>query len=276
MDEIQLLQIDAFADSAFQGNPAAVCLLDSAIDNSDWMQHFATEMNLSETAYVWPMGSNEFSLRWFTPAAEVDLCGHATLASAHALWSTKLVPSDSEIHFRTRSGILTVSTDGKWLTMNFPARPGDTVEPPEGLFEALGLCEPYPAKGQVKANGMDYLVELANEEAVRNLEPDFRRLAKVEARGVIVTALSDGSEQDFVSRFFGPRVAVDEDPVTGSAHCFLGPYWSEKLGKTELVGFQASRRGGTVRLSVAGERVLLRGKALTIFSGLISKAALPK
>jgi PhzF family phenazine biosynthesis protein len=260
---LQIVQVDAFTDQPFAGNPAAVCVLPQPATEA-WMQAVALEMNLSETAFLVkePEG---YHLRWFTPTVEVDLCGHATLAAAHVLWEDGHLPIDSPAKFRTRSGWLSSKRSGAWITLDFPARPVERLIDPEPLGDALQL--------RVKFSGMsrfDVLVEVESEEVVRGIKLDserLRRLESIEARGVIVTARADTSGFDFVSRFFGPRCGVPEDPVTGSAHCVLGPYWAEKLGKGEMVGYQASSRGGVVRVQVEGDRVMLGGQAVTVLRG---------
>jgi PhzF family phenazine biosynthesis protein len=266
---IEIYQVDAFTDRPFAGNPAGVVPLAGPVSAS-WMQSFAQEMNLAETAFFWPEG-DACRLRWFTPAVEVRLCGHATLASAHTLWeSGRLAPSDPA-RFDTLSGRLTCvrRADGT-IEMEVPARRSDPAEPPPGMIEALGLGPDWTPLF-VGRNVDDYLVEAATADQVRRIVPDHAALRRVEARGVIVTAPSDkragGHPCDFVSRFFAPGAGVDEDPVTGSAHCALAPFWSAKLGKSELVGYQMSERGGTVGVKVVGERVLLTGRAVTIFRG---------
>jgi len=260
---MQIYQIDAFTDSAFAGNPAAVCILSEKMED-DWMQNLAAEMNLSETAFIYREGKN-FNLRWFTPSSEVDLCGHATLASAHTLWEAGEVSSEETIDFDTKSGILTAEKNEKWIELNFPAEIEEAADIPENMTKALGQIEiVYSGK-----NRMDYLLEVESEEIVKNIEPDFDLLKKIDTRGIIVTAISASDKYDFVSRFFAPNIGITEDPVTGSAHCCLGPYWSEKLNKNSLIGFQASERGGTVRVKVDGNRIYLSGKAVTIFSGEI-------
>jgi predicted PhzF superfamily epimerase YddE/YHI9 len=257
---IPLLQIDAFADRPFAGNPAAVCLLPGPRD-ADWMQQVAAEMNLSETAFLVP-GADGHGLRWFTPAVEVDLCGHATLASAHALWETGRLRPDEPARFHTRSGLLTARRLGDEIELDFPATPAEASTVPEGLLRALGATARY-----VGRNRFDYLVEVESEAAVRGLRPDFAALGRLPVRGVIVTARAATAGFDFVSRFFAPASGVLEDPVTGSAHCCLGPFWRDRLGKDELRGYQASRRGGVVGVRVAGERVYLRGRAVTVLRG---------
>ncbi len=259
-------QVDAFASEVFRGNPAAVCLLSGPVEPG-WMQRVAGEMNLSETAFVVPQGQR-FGLRWFTPAVEVDLCGHATLASAHVLWSSGQVPADQPVAFETKSGTLVATHESGWITLDFPAEPASSCDAPEGLIESLGGTVRVVAK-----NRMDYLVELENDDQVRSLQPDLTRLKTLPVRGVIVTAADTRGEHDFISRFFGPGSGVDEDPVTGSAHCCLAPYWREKLGKDKLRGYQASSRGGEVLVHCRGERVLLQGQARTVFVGELSEEA---
>jgi PhzF family phenazine biosynthesis protein len=258
---VRLLQVDAFTDRPFAGNPAAVCLLDREVDD-DWMQAVAAEMNLSETAFVDTRnGAGELPLRWFTPWAEVALCGHATLASAHALWQEGAYPAGSEIRFATRSGVLTAKQEDGEIQLDFPATPPSPADPPEGLLEALGVRDATTWRSR-----FDYLLEVGSEQEVRALAPDFRRLGEVDTRGVIVTATA-APPYDYVSRFFAVAVGIDEDPVTGSAHCALSPFWSERLGRDDLVGFQASRRGGMVRTRLRGERVVLGGRAVTVLRG---------
>ncbi len=259
---IPLLQIDAFVVEPFTGNPAAVCL-PATEPPAGWMQQVAAEMNLSETAFAWRSG-NGFGLRWFTPVAEVDLCGHATLATAHALWETDRLAKGEPARFTTRSGELTASQAGEAIQLDFPAEPAEAC-PVDGLAGALGSEIIWCGK-----NRMDFMVQLPSAEAVRRCAPDFPRLAKLETRGVIVTAGADDDRTDFISRFFCPAHGIDEDPVTGSAHCCLAPFWAERLGRDTLVGFQASKRGGFVRCTLAGDRVLLGGRAVTIFSGMMS------
>lgn len=262
---MRIFQVDAFTARPFAGNPAAVCLLEQPAGAS-WMQACAAEMNLSETAFLHPRPDGAYDLRWFTPAVEVDLCGHATLASAHILWETGALAADSVARFHTRSGMLSAVRQDDWIEMDFPAKPAEPVSAPPGLLAALGADAV-----SVSRNQFDYLVEVATEHAVRALEPDFARLARVPVRGVIVTAR--GAEYDFVSRFFAPASGVAEDPVTGSAHCCLGPYWAARLGRTRFTAFQASRRGGIVRVALAGERVLLAGQAVTVFRGELDRRA---
>lgn len=260
MPEIRCSQIDAFTDRPFAGNPAAVCLLDEERD-ADWMQTVANEMNLSETAFVRPLG-NGFELRWFTPAFEVDLCGHATLASAHALWTEGDVSGGQPIRFHTKSGVLTCTRNGDFIELDFPATPAQEAEPPAGLLDALGVTPSFVGRSK-----FDKFVLVESEQVVRSLKPDFARLRKISMRGVMVTSTSDDPRFDFVSRYFAPGAGIDEDPVTGSAHCCLGPFWSERLGKTEMTAFQASARGGIVRVQVKGDRVILGGQAVTVLRG---------
>ena len=256
-----IVQVDAFADRAFTGNPAAVCILGRAREEG-WMRDVAAEMNLSETAFLHPE-EDGWRLRWFTPEVEVDLCGHATLATAHVLWEDGHLPADEVARFHTRSGLLTATKAGEWIELDFPAKPILDGPAPDGLAAALGAEPVYVGRSH-----FDVLVEVASEAEVRALKPDLGRLAGVEARGVIVTARAEGGAgYDFVSRFFAPRVGVAEDPVTGSAHCVLAPYWAARLGRDELVGYQASRRGGTVRVRAAGDRVHLGGRAITVLRG---------
>ena len=268
MQGIRVLQIDAFTDRPFAGNPAAVCLLEDERD-ADWMQDVATEMNLSETAFVRPLDDG-FELRWFTPVFEVDLCGHATLASAHGLWSEGVVSGAQPIRFHTKSGTLTCTQDGDLIELDFPATPPEEAEPPEGLLDAVGAQPSFVGKSK-----FDLFLLVESEDAVRSLKPDFSRLREIPVRGVITTSASDDPSFDFVSRFFAPGAGIDEDPVTGSAHCCLGPYWSEQLGKTEMTAFQASARGGTVRVRVNGDRVLLGGQAVTVLRGELTGSATP-
>lgn len=255
-----IVQVDAFTDRPFAGNPAAVCILQSPREEQ-WMRDVAAEMNLSETAFL-HRRDDGWGLRWFTPAVEVDLCGHATLASAHVLWQDGLLPPDTQARFHTRSGLLTASRQGDWISMDFPAKPEQAAPAPDGLEQALGARPVYAGRSH-----FDWLVELESEAAVRALDPNLGLLAKVDARGVIVTAQGGGGGFDFVSRFFAPRVGVPEDPVTGSAHCVLAPFWAARLGRDELMGFQASRRGGVVKVRVAGDRVMLGGQAVTVMRG---------
>jgi PhzF family phenazine biosynthesis protein len=257
---IPLLQVDAFTDRPFHGNPAAVCLLDAPRDDA-WMQAVAAEMNLAETAFVVPVDDG-YSLRWFTPTIEVDLCGHATLATAHALWETGRLGMDRVARFNTRSGLLTATRRDGLIELDFPATPADDAPAfVTNLGEALG-AEPAWA-----GRSIFYLMAVFGTAAeVRTLVPDMIRIAELPTRGVIVTAPADDGKHDFVSRFFAPALGVPEDPVTGSAHCVLAPYWADRLCRTRLLGYQASARGGTVRVEHAGTRVRLAGHAVTVFT----------
>lgn len=258
---LRIVQVDAFTDRPFAGNPAAVCILPAARDEQ-WMQDVAREMNLSETAFLHASGDG-YALRWFTPAIEVALCGHATLASAHVLWQDGHLPADRTARFHTKSGLLTAERRGAWIEMDFPAKKERSAEPLLGLLASLGI----PTARYVGRNEFDYLVEVDDEATVRGLTPDFTTLGKIEARGVIVTSRAASSDYDYVSRFFAPAAGVNEDPVTGSAHVCLAPYWSAKLGRPELVGYQASSRGGIVRTHARGDRVGLGGQAVTVLAG---------
>jgi PhzF family phenazine biosynthesis protein len=257
---LTIFQVDAFTTKPFAGNPAAVCVLSRPMEDG-WMQDVAREMNLSETAFLFRQ-EDGFRLRWFTPAVEVDLCGHATLASAHILWEMGHVRPDEQVRFHTRSGILTAERKDDWIEMDFPAKPEEPAPEPAGLAKALGVQIEYLGRNQ-----FDYLVEVDSEEIVRRLKPDFTLLITLPVRGVIVTSLSSSREYDFVSRFFAPRVGVNEDPVTGSAHCCLGPFWANRLHKNEFVAYQASPRGGVLRVRVMGTRVILGGQAVTVLRG---------
>ena len=258
---MRLIQVDAFTAEPFRGNPAAVCILDAPRDG-DWMAAVAREMNLSETAFL-ERRDEGWRLRWFTPAVEVDLCGHATLASAHVLWELELAAANETLRFHTRSGVLTARRAGDLIVLDFPAEPATTVPWVVPLLEALQVAAPVA----FARNRVDYLVEVADAAQVRALRPDMARLATVPTRGVIVTARSDTDEFDFVSRWFGPRSGVDEDPVTGSAHCCLGPWWAERLGRNELRGVQLSAHTGVVGVRVLDERVELTGHAVTVLRG---------
>jgi PhzF family phenazine biosynthesis protein len=257
---LTLYQVDAFTDKIFSGNPAAVCILPMPADET-WMQHVAREMNLSETAFLHKEGDG-YRLRWFTPKVEVDLCGHATLASAHILFERGFLGEDEKARFYTRSGLLTARCSGSWIELNFPSEPAADSTAPEDLIRALGIKPKYVGK-----NRFDYIIEVASEDDVGKMRPDFSMLSRVTTRGVMVTSLSRSGAYDFVSRFFAPGVGINEDPVTGSAHCCLGPFWKEKLGKSELTAYQASERGGVVKVRVEGDRVSLSGQAVTVLKG---------
>ncbi len=255
-----IFHVDAFTDTPFAGNPAGVCILSEPCDEL-WMQKVAQEMNLPETAFLHKQ-KDGFNLRWFTPAVEVDLCGHATLASAHVLWYEGYLEPDQQARFYTRSGLLTAERRGAWIELDFPAEPEEQTTPPPDLAKALGVTPKYVGK-----NRFDYLVEVDSEEIVRNLKPNFTLLGEIPARGVIVTSVASTQGYDFVSRFFAPGVGVNEDHVTGSAHCCLGPFWKNRVNKSEFVAYQASARGGMVLICVSGKRVYLSGKAVIVSRG---------
>jgi PhzF family phenazine biosynthesis protein len=258
---IRIVQVDAFTNRAFAGNPAAVCVLREAPDEQ-WMRDVAREMNLSETAFLVPKDDG-YQLRWLTPAVEVDLCGHATVASAHVLWQDGHLPPDCQARFYTRSGRLTADRRGEWIELDFPAKLAAASDAPPELLTALGV----PAPKFVGRNAFDYLVEVDSEATLRGLAPDHSMLRKLPVRGVIVTAHSSTPGFDFISRFFAPGSGIDEDPVTGSAHTALGPYWAGILGRQEFTAFQASPRGGVIRVRLEGDRVKLGGQAVTVMTG---------
>ncbi|MGG6294814.1 PhzF family phenazine biosynthesis protein [Leptolyngbya sp. AN02str] len=256
---LKIVQVDAFTSQPFAGNPAAVCVLPEP-KGDRWMQQVAQEMNLSETAFLLKQGDG-FTLRWFTPMVEVALCGHATLASAHTLWSEGHLAPEQEARFHTRSGLLTARRDADWIELNFPATPCEPTQAPTPLLESLGIAT---AKF-VGKNKFDYLIEVESEAVVRQLQPDFTRLRTLPVRGVIVTSRADAdSEFDFISRFFAPGSGINEDPVTGSAHCTLAPYWRDRLNQSTFLAYQASARGGVLKIGIEGDRVLLRGQAVTV------------
>lgn len=259
---MHLWLIDAFTDTPFAGNPAGVCLLDEEKPDA-WMQSVAREMNQAETAFLLKRDDG-FGLRWFTPTVEVDLCGHATLASAHFLWSAKKLKAKETAKFHTKSGVLTARRADGWILLDFPATPAEPCEPPPYLLAAFNaLAAP------VFKNRFDYMIVLDKAATVRASKVNFRLLKEIETRGVIITAPADEPGVDFISRFFAPAAGVDEDPVTGSAHCTLAPYWATRLGKNALVGYQASARGGIVRVEHRGDRVQLGGQAVTVLKGTI-------
>src|SRR5947209_6628900 len=266
---IRIVQVDAFTNQPFAGNPAAVCVLpDGAAEKPGevWMRNVAREMNLSETAFLLPRNKPEnggYELRWFTPTVEVALCGHATVASAHVLWQDGHLPAGQQARFHTRSGLLTADQRGDWIELDFPAKAAVPADAPLDLLPALGV----DIARFIGKNAFDYLVEVESESKLRSLSPDHSSLRKLPVRGVIVTARSNRPEFDFVSRFFAPGSGVDEDPVTGSAHTALGPYWAGLLGKKEFVAFQASDRGGVVKVRMEGDRVKLGGQAVTVMTG---------
>lgn len=257
-----IVVVDAFTDRRFAGNPAAVCLLQEPAEER-WMQNVAREMNLSETAFLLPQEEG-FRLRWFTPAVEVDLCGHATLASAHVLWEQGALKPDQPARFHTNSGLLVATRRASWIEMDFPAKPIIPRDAPSELARVVGVPLQFAGMSQ-----FDALIEVDGEETVRQLAPDLRLLAELPIRGLIVTSRASSPGYDFVSRFFAPRAGIAEDPATGSSHCTLGPYWRERLGKNEMVGYQASARGGVVRVRVEGDRVMLGGQAVTVLSAAL-------
>jgi len=269
---LAIYQVDAFTDRPFAGNPAGVCLLPS-FPSPEWMLAVAREMSLAETAFLARRDgvAAEYDLRWFTPTVEIELCGHATLASAHLLWELGAASGEEPIGFHTLSGRLGAARRGEWIELDFPAEPPAALASPIPDLDAMLGAEPV----WVGANRFDLVAELADESAVRGLAPDLRRIKVLPYRGVQVTARAATPGYDFVSRFFAPAAGVDEDPVTGSAHCCLGPYWSAKLGRNPLVAYQASARGGVVRVETAGESVTLGGQAVTVIRGELTGGARP-
>jgi PhzF family phenazine biosynthesis protein len=273
MTETTVVHVDAFSARPFAGNPAGVCVLPAPRPEA-WMQAVAQELNLSETAFLVPR-EDGFHLRWFTPVSEVDLCGHATLASAHVLWEDGHLAATEEARFHTLSGILTARRDGVWIELDFPAEVVSEAQPPAGLVEALGVTPEW-----IGHNRLDWLIAVADEQAVRDVAPDFGALKRVETRGVMVTARASspvtpatGAPIDFVSRYFAPAFGIDEDPVTGSAHCALAPFWAARLGRDQLTGVQVSPRGGLVRVHHRGDRVELGGQAVTVLRSVLTAAA---
>jgi PhzF family phenazine biosynthesis protein len=260
MPTLDLLHVDAFTDRAFAGNPAAVCFLDGPRE-AEWMQDVAREMGLSATAFLEPVDGG-FHLRWFTPTVELELCGHGTLASAHALWETGRMGVEGRARFQSLSGALTAERRGEWIELDFPARGVEAADPPPALLAALGAEPVWAGK-----TGPNYFLELPGEDAVRAASPDLPAIRSMGVRGVIVTARGSADPFDFVSRYFAPGVGIDEDPVTGSAHCALAPYWAGRLGKEEMLAYQASARGGVVRVQVVEDRVKLGGQAVTVLQG---------
>ncbi|WP_409300034.1 PhzF family phenazine biosynthesis protein [Peribacillus sp. SCS-155] len=257
---LDIFIVDAFTDVPFKGNPAGVCITDEPLAD-ELMSKIATEINLSETAFLFPKEEG-YSLRWFTPTAEVELCGHATLASAHILWETSILSAGEQANFYTKSGLLTAKKQDTWIQLNFPVEPVTECSYPEELEDALHINPQYVGK-----NRFDYLIEVESEDIIRNLKPNFSLLKKIQTRGILVTSKSN--EFDFISRGFFPAVGINEDPVTGSAHCALAPYWSEKLKKHELYAFQASARGGILKIQMDGDRVNMSGQAVTVMKSQI-------
>ena len=256
----RLYHVNAFSHHPFGGNPAVVVLGETRPDAE--LQAMAAEFNLSESAFLTRLGEGHYGLRWFTPQVEVDLCGHGTLAAAHVLWQTGEVPGELPIRFATRSGELLARREGEWIWLDFPRISLAPLELDPAYGAALG-CQPL----RTLAAGAKFLLELASEEAVHALTPDFHGLRALPGRGIMVTAPSSDPDHDFVSRYFAPWVGVEEDPVTGSNHCALVPFWAERLGKTRLKARQISARGGELRLILQGERVLMAGRALTLWQG---------
>lgn len=262
MPQIPLYQVDAFTDQPFTGNPAAVVLLRENADRA-WMLKVAQEMNLSETAFVYPLGDH-FGLRWFTPRVEVELCGHGTLSTAHVLWETGTVPVGESIRFSTLSGLLGAREVGGVIELDFPAGDLTPVELPAGVIEAVGGEPVFSGVSSEK-----WLLEYRTEQEILDLKPDFIALSRISGRGLIVTSRSDRDGVDFVSRYFAPWIGINEDPVTGSAHTILGPYWGARLGRREMTAHQVSARGGVIHLRLAGDRVYIGGKAVTVFKGTL-------
>ena len=257
-----ITQVDAFTNIPFTGNPAAVCVLDSP-KSELWMQNIAQEMNLSETAFV-VKENDGFNLRWFTPTVEVPLCGHATLASAHVLWSQGHLLPNQEARFYTKSGILIAQLENDWIQLDFPVNLSQTVTAPPELSQVLGVS--YKS---VFENSLGYLVEVESEQLVREMQPNFQQMKTLPKADIIVTSIANSdSEYDFVSRFFAPGLGINEDPVTGAAHCCLAPFWRDKLGKDRFLAYQASRRGGVVKVYYPGKnRVFISGQAVTVMRG---------
>ena len=262
---IDITQVDAFTDQPFGGNPAAVCILQTMPD-ARWMQAVASEMNLSETAFCVRRPDGAFDLRWFTPSVEVDLCGHATVASSHVIFEQGLLDASETARFHTRSGVLEARRDGAWITVDLPARPPEETSAPAGLIEAIGV-EPH----RIARYRDDMLVEFASEDDVRRLRPDFAALRRL-ALCVIATARGDGAPFHIVSRYFASPYGIDEDPVTGSAHCCLAPWWQPRLGDT-FMAYQASARGGVINVRLDGDRVHLGGQAVTVMHARLSEPA---
>ncbi len=259
---MKIYQVDSFTNELFRGNPAGVCLF-RTIESDGWLQDMAAEMNLSETAFLEDVGDG-YRLRWFTPKTEVDLCGHATLAAAHILWETGELKQGEEAKFHTRSGVLKAIKVGDWIQLDFPLEEDEEVNPPKEILEGLKVLPKYVGK-----NRMDYIVEVGSEKVLKNLSPDMDTISRFTQRGIIVTCKSESYEFDFLSRFFAPALGIDEDPVTGSAHCCLGPYWKRQLNQDEFVAYQASARGGMLKIKVS-DRVYISGQARTVFSGEIN------
>lgn len=256
---IKIYQVDSFTNEIFKGNPAGVCIINK-MPSEEWMLYVAAEMNLSETAFVVKQ-EDHFDLKWFTPTIEIDLCGHATLAAAHILWSEGYFEAHKEIYFHTKSGVLKVMKKGDWLQMDFPKLEYHLSEAPKELIEGLNVVPLFVGKSKD-----NYLIEIDSEEIIKNLKPDFGKLALLDMHAVIVTSKAS-VPYDFVSRFFAPGIGINEDPVTGSAHCTLANYWRDVLGKNRFMAFQYSARGGELQLEINGERVMIMGQAVTVLRG---------
>ena len=263
---LTITTVDAFTNTMFSGNPAAVTVLPEPRPEA-WMQSLAMEMNLAETAFLSKQEDGSYGLRWFTPAVEVDLCGHATIAAAHVLWQTGALDEGEVARFYTRSGLLTAAKRGDWVELDFPATPVTGCEAPAGLLESLRITPAFVGRSK-----FDYFLEVS-EADLRSVTPDYGLMGRVAARGVIITSTSADTAYDFRSRFFAPASGINEDPVTGSAHCALAPYWEAKVGKTTMVAHQSSPRGGTVKVEVKGERVLISGQAVTVLTAQLSGIA---
>ncbi len=259
---IPIFQVDAFTVKPFKGNPAGVCLLEQPRDAA-WMQAIATEMRLSETAFLSPKG-NDYNLRWFTPSTEVDLCGHATLASAHILFELGFYDPDETIFFHTRSGVISATFNHGTIELDMPLIRPVPAESSPLLEEILGQVPLAVARSEDKSI---LLAEIADPAALETFDPDFKKISTLEEINLVITAQTSEGKFDFISRFFSPKTGIPEDPVTGLGHCILTPYWAEKLNKDQLVAYQASARGGTVWCRLGKERVYLGGKAVTLFSG---------
>ncbi|WP_040379237.1 PhzF family phenazine biosynthesis protein [Dethiobacter alkaliphilus] len=257
---IPIYTVDSFTEKPFSGNPAAVCRLSGPKEES-WMQQVAREMNLSETAFIYPEGDG-FNLRWFTPTTEVDLCGHATLAAAHILWEQNYLQQGAVAKFYTKSGLLTAEYVKDLIVLSFPVEAPVETEVPDYIIKALDVTPLFAGR-----NRLDYIIEVDSADTVRRLKPDFAQLRDMGLRGVMVTSRDRGADYDFISRYFAPGAGIEEDPVTGSAHCCLGPYWMSKLNKNRFVAYQASERGGTVLVEVLDDRVKLGGTAVTVLKG---------
>lgn len=256
---MKLFQVDAFTKTKFKGNPAGVCIVDQPLGDAQ-MQAIAAEMNLAETAFV-QLAEPVNKLRWFTPTVEVELCGHATLSTAHILYERDYVEKENPIRFQTASGVLTTSFENGVISMDFPAIPAEDISVPE-IFREIFASNIIAAAEVAK----DFVLEFESEQAVRQAAPQMDLLKKHSRKGVIITASSSGDPYDFVSRYFAHHVGIDEDPVTGYAHCVLTPFWHKRLHKEHFKAYQASRRGGALELQLKGERVVLKGFAVTVFA----------